>query len=71
LLNIAQNILNDEANEKKSLTVKATGNAIVKAVILSELVKRKVGGLYQINKVHHIDIEDVYEPTMEGLDRIV
>jgi DNA-binding protein Alba len=69
LLSIATNILNDA--ETKVLTIKATGNAIVKAVNLTEIVKRRVGDLHQINKIHHIEIEEVYEPLMEGLDKIV
>ena len=32
--------------EHRDLTIKATGNAIVKALILIELVKRRIGGLH-------------------------
>ena len=44
LLSIASNYLNDAEN--KTITIKATGNAIVKAVILTEQVKRRVGDLH-------------------------
>ena len=53
-----------------SVTIKATGNAIVKALILIELVKRRVGDLHQINKIYSMDIVDVYEPKVEGLEKI-
>jgi ribonuclease P/MRP protein subunit RPP25 len=56
--------------EFKFLTIKATGNAIVKALILIELVKRRVGDLHQLNKVYSMEIVDVYEPKVEGLEKI-
>ena len=54
----------------KSITVKATGNAIVKALILIELVKRRVGDLHQVNSIYSMEIVDVYEPKVEGLEKI-
>ena len=56
--------------EHKSLIIKATGNAIVKAVILIELVKRRVGDLHQLNNIYSMELVDVFEPKMEGLDKI-
>ena len=53
-----------------SITVRATGNAIVKALILIELVKRRIGDLHQLNKIHSMMIVDKYEPKIEGLDPI-
>lgn len=38
-----------DKTEHKYLTVRATGNAIVKALILIELVKRRKGDLHQLN----------------------
>ena len=52
------------------LVIKATGNAIVKALILIELVKRRIGNLHQINEISSMEIVDEFEPTMEGLERI-
>jgi len=40
----------------KFITVRATGNAIVKALILIELVKRRIGNLHQLNKIHSMEI---------------
>lgn len=43
-LGYAFRILNK--TEYRELTIKATGNAIVKALILIELIKRRIGGLH-------------------------
>ena len=43
-LGYAFRILNK--SEHRSLTIRATGNAIVKALILIELVKRRIGDLH-------------------------
>ena len=59
-----------EKTENRELVIKATGNAIVKAVILIELVKRRIGNLHQINKIYSLEIVDAYEPKIEGLERI-
>jgi DNA-binding protein len=45
----------------RQLIIKATGNAIVKALILVELIKKKVGeihnyDLHQSNKIHSMEI---------------
>jgi len=67
-LGYAFRILNK--SEYKSLTIRATGNAIVKALILIELVKRRIGNLHQLNKIHSMVITDVYKPKVEGLEPI-
>jgi ribonucleases P/MRP protein subunit RPP25 len=67
-LGYAFRILNK--SEHKSLTIRATGNAIVKALILIELVKRRIGDLHQLNKIHSMVIVDVYKPKVEGLEPI-
>jgi DNA-binding protein len=46
----------------RNLNIRATGNAIVKALILIEIVKRRVGDLHQINKIDSTEIVDEYEP---------
>lgn len=53
-----------------SLVIKATGNAIVKAVILTELIKRRVGELHQVSKIDSNEVVEVFEPKIEGLDKI-
>ena len=47
-----------------------TGNAIVKALILIELVKRRIGNLHQLSKIHSMEIQDKYVPKIEGLPPI-
>lgn len=54
----------------KSLEIRGTGNAIVKALILIELVKRRVGDLHQINNITSTEIVDVFKPNIEGLEEI-
>ena len=49
--------------DMRELLIKATGNAIVKALILIEIVKRKVGDLHQINEIKSMEITDCYEPV--------
>ena len=53
-----------------TIEVRGTGNAIVKALILIELVKRRVGDLHQINNITSTEIVDEYEPLTEGLEKI-
>ena len=65
-LGYAFRILNK--SEHKSLTIRATGNAIVKALILIELVKRRIGDLHQLNTIHSMVIEDELKPKGEGID---
>lgn len=52
----------------RSVTIRATGNAIVKALILIELVKRRYGELHQINKIYSKQIVAVQE--IEGMDKV-
>lgn len=56
--------------EMRSIEIRGTGNAIVKALILIELVKRRVGDLHQINNITSTEIVDEFEPTVEGLEKI-
>ena len=67
-LNAAEKILNDE--ESKDLVIKATGNAIVNAVGLAELLKRRNEGLHQVNKIHSMEIIDKYVSDIKDLEPI-
>jgi hypothetical protein len=51
--------------------LKGTGNAIPTALLASEIIRRKVRGLHQINSIGKTEVEDIFEPKEEGLDRIV
>lgn len=52
----------------KSLKISATGNAIVKANILIELVKRRVGDLHQLNKIYSRVITSFEEKLGEKVE---
>ena len=69
-LGYALRIFDKERTSFNSLKIRATGNAIVKALILIELVKRRIGDLHQINEITSTEITDEYEPQVEGLDRL-
>jgi ribonuclease P/MRP protein subunit RPP25 len=69
-LGYALRIFDKERTQFNSLKIRATGNAIVKALILIELVKRRIGDLHQINEITSTEITDEYEPQVEGLDRL-
>merc|ERR1712072_456774 len=56
--------------EKQEVVVKATGNALAKAVTLAEVIKRRFKGLHQITKLGLTEIVDEYEPLEEGLDKV-
>jgi DNA-binding protein len=59
-----------ERTDLKSIEIRATGNAIVKALILIEMVKRQVGNLHQLNRITSIEIVDEFEPLVEGLEKM-
>jgi len=48
----------------RSLKIRATGNAIVKALILIELVKRRVPDLHQLNKIYSIELKSTKDPKI-------
>jgi len=52
------------------VVIKATGNALTKAVTLAEVIKRRFKGLHQITSLGSTEIVDEYEPIEEGLDKV-
>eukprot|EP00406_Dinophysis_acuminata_P033490 CAMPEP_0179371198 /NCGR_PEP_ID=MMETSP0797-20121207/85595_1 /TAXON_ID=47934 /ORGANISM="Dinophysis acuminata, Strain DAEP01" /LENGTH=201 /DNA_ID=CAMNT_0021087029 /DNA_START=67 /DNA_END=670 /DNA_ORIENTATION=+ len=56
--------------EKQQVVIKATGNALTKAVTLAEIVKRRFKDLHQITSLGSTEIVDEYEPLEEGLDKV-
>jgi len=56
---------------KDELIVKATGNALAKAVTLTEVIKRRFKGLHQITALSTQEIIDEYEPLEEGLEKVI
>lgn len=69
-LGYAFRVLEEDKLNMNELVIKATGNAIVKALILIELVKRRIGNLHQINDISSMEIVDQFEPKIEGLQKI-
>jgi len=57
--------------DMQDLVIRATGNAIVKALILIEIVKRRVGDLHQINEITSTEIVDEFKAQVEGLENVV
>jgi len=53
-----------------SIVIKGVSNAVESAVKLAELIKHRIKGLHQLNKISHITIVDEYEPLEEGLDHL-
>lgn len=59
-----------EENENKihdTIFLRAIEGAIPKAIIIAEVVRRRVAGLYQINTIGSAEISEVYRPLEEGL----
>merc|ERR1719262_1964639 len=52
------------------VVIKATGNAVSKAVTSAEIIKRRFKGLHQITNIGSTEIVDEYEPLEEGLDKV-
>merc|ERR1712039_1164588 len=56
--------------ERPQVVIKATGNALTKAVTLAEVIKRRFKDLHQITVLLNTEIVDEYEPLEEGLDKV-
>jgi DNA-binding protein len=54
-----------------TIIIKASGQALPKAVRVAEEIKRKEPGLYQVNSFEKRVIKDLYKPREEGLDEVV
>merc|ERR1712226_1038239 len=59
----------NELNKPK-VVIKASGNALTKAVTAAEVIKRRFKGLHQITALGTVEIVDEYEPLEEGLDKV-
>merc|ERR1712060_666785 len=56
--------------KKPKVVIKASGNALTKAVTAAEVIKRRFKGLHQITALGTVEIVDEYEPLEEGLDKV-
>jgi len=66
----AWELLNNTEGGDDTVVIKGVSNAVQSAVDLAELIKHRVKGLHQINKISNITIVDEYEPLIEGLDHL-
>jgi len=66
----AWELLNGAEGSNDTVIIKGVSNAVQSAVNLAELIKHRVKGLHQINKISNINIVDQYEPLIEGLDNL-
>lgn len=66
----AWDLLNDTEGNNDTVVIKGVSNAVQSAVNLAELIKHRVKGLHQINKINNITIVDEFEPLVEGLDHL-
>lgn len=55
----------------KQIVWTGSGSAIPKAISCAEILKRKIKGLYQINKIRYKRITETWLPKMEDLDRLI
>jgi hypothetical protein len=72
----ALKILNEKVSETDNtpkfdqIVVRASENAITKAIKLVEDIKNMHGNLYQSNKIHTMVVTVHYEPKIEGLNPV-
>lgn len=66
----AWELLDGDDKSDDTVVIKGVSNAVQSAVNLAELIKHRVKGLHQINKISNITIVDEYEPLVQGLDRL-
>jgi DNA-binding protein Alba len=64
---IISQFIDKNANE---VAIKSTEDEISKIITIAEIIKHRVKGLHQVNNIGTQDIEDVYEPIEEGLDKL-
>ncbi|KAF3322918.1 protein FAM98B-like isoform X2 [Carex littledalei] len=64
-INYATNLLQERGI--KEIVLKAMGQAISKSVAVSEILKKRIPGLYQDTAISSVSITDVWEPIEEGL----
>ena len=55
----------------RRIVIKAMGRAMSKAVTVAEGVKLEAPGIHQVVKIYTCELQEVFEPLEEGLDRLV
>jgi len=68
LLGYALKKIRDE--KIRQMVWSGNGEAISKVLSCTEIMKSRVKGLHQITKLDYLEIEEYWEPTLEGLERL-
>lgn len=50
----------------KTMIFKGIGSAISKTLHLAEIMKRRIGGLYQMNEIYSIEVDDKRQDSKPG-----
>jgi len=53
------------------IVLKGLGNTIPTALLVAEVLRRRIKGLHQINTIKNTVVEDKFEPKEEGLDTVI
>jgi len=61
----------DKDKKITSVTLKGLGETIPRVLLVAEILRRRIKGLHQINKISNTTIEEIYEPTENGLDTVI
>ena len=56
---------------KKTLTVKASGAAMARAVKVGLYLRKRIPGIALLTKITNREVIDEYEPLEEGLDKVI
>jgi len=64
-------LLLDKDKKITSVTLKGLGETIPRVLLVAEILRRRIKGLHQINKISNTTIEEIYEPTENGLDTVI
>ncbi|XP_068733359.1 uncharacterized protein [Montipora capricornis] len=59
-----------KSKTEEKITLIAIGPSVTKAITCAEIIKRKIRGLHQLNKVFYTKTEDTWEPKEECLDKL-
>jgi len=68
LIGYASSSMSD--NSVRCMTWNGTGNATNKTISCSEIIKRKIKGLHQITQIGYMRVEELWQPSIEGLDTL-
>lgn len=59
-----------QEKQAREIILKAMGQAISKTVVIAEIIKKRIPGLYQETSISSTSLTDVWEPIEEGLETL-